>query len=69
MTIHCENNNPFLTVTNLNRAIEVSHWGVISVEEIIDVAHTGATLRGPFSRYEFQRDQSGIASVKSFKVM
>lgn len=69
MTIHCENNNPFLTVTNLNRAIEVSHWGVISVEEVIDVAHTGAVLKGPFSRYEFQRDQSGIASVKSFKTV
>ncbi|KFM78242.1 Dolichyl-diphosphooligosaccharide--protein glycosyltransferase subunit 1, partial [Stegodyphus mimosarum] len=69
MTIHCENNNPFLTVTNLNRAIEVSHWGVISVEENIDAAHTGAILKGPFSRYEFQRDQSGIASVKSFKTV
>ncbi|GFQ66461.1 dolichyl-diphosphooligosaccharide--protein glycosyltransferase subunit 1 [Trichonephila clavata] len=69
MTIHCENNNPFLTVTNLNRAIEVSHWGVISVEEEIDIAHTGAQLKGAFSRYEFQRDQSGIAAVKSFKTI
>ncbi|XP_054717995.1 dolichyl-diphosphooligosaccharide--protein glycosyltransferase subunit 1-like [Uloborus diversus] len=69
LTIHCENNNPFLSVTNINRAIEVSHWGVISVEEDIDLAHTGAQLKGPFSRYEFQRDQSGIASVKSFKTV
>ncbi|XP_071037352.1 dolichyl-diphosphooligosaccharide--protein glycosyltransferase subunit 1 [Parasteatoda tepidariorum] len=69
LTIHCENNSPFLSVSNLNRAIEVSHWGVISVEETIDITHTGATLKGPFSRYEFQRDQSGIASVKSFKTV
>ncbi|GBL89998.1 Dolichyl-diphosphooligosaccharide--protein glycosyltransferase subunit 1 [Araneus ventricosus] len=69
MTIHCENNNAFLTVTNLNRAIEVSHWGVISIEEEIDIAHTGAKLKGAFSRYEFQRDQSGISSVKSFKTV
>ncbi|GIY26460.1 dolichyl-diphosphooligosaccharide--protein glycosyltransferase subunit 1 [Caerostris extrusa] len=68
MTIHCENNNRFLTVTNLHRAIEVSHWGVISVEETIDISHTGAQLKGSFSRYEFQRDQSGFNSVKSFKV-
>lgn len=69
MIIHCENNNPFLSVTNLNRAIEVSHWGVISIEEVVDIAHTGATLKGPFSRYEFQRDQSGLSAVKSFKTV
>jgi oligosaccharyltransferase complex subunit alpha (ribophorin I) len=69
LTIHCENNSPFLSVTNLHRAIEVSHWGIISVEEEVDVAHTGSLLKGAFSRYEFQRDQSGIASVKSFKTV
>uniref|UniRef100_A0A023FPR2 Dolichyl-diphosphooligosaccharide--protein glycosyltransferase subunit 1 n=1 Tax=Amblyomma cajennense TaxID=34607 RepID=A0A023FPR2_AMBCJ len=69
LTVHYENNNPFLTVTNLNRAIEVSHWGVISVEEVIDLRHTGATLKGSFSRYEYQRDQNGVSSVKSFKTI
>lgn len=69
MLIHYENNSPFLTVTHLERTIEVSHWGVISVEEVVDLIHTGAILKGPFSRYEFQREtQSGVSSVKSFKV-
>lgn len=69
MTVHYENNNPFLTVSRLERSVEVSHWGVISIEEVIDIVHTGATLKGPFSRYEFQRDQSGISAVKSFKTV
>uniref|UniRef100_A0A2R5LA90 Dolichyl-diphosphooligosaccharide--protein glycosyltransferase subunit 1 n=1 Tax=Ornithodoros turicata TaxID=34597 RepID=A0A2R5LA90_9ACAR len=69
MVIHYENNNPFLTVTNLGRSIEVSHWGVISVEEVIDVRHSGAVLKGSFSRYEYQRDQNGVSSVKSFRTV
>ncbi|EEC02477.1 ribophorin, putative, partial [Ixodes scapularis] len=69
MTVHYENNNAFLTVTSLERAIEVSHWGVISVEEVIDLRHTGAILKGSFSRYEYQRDQNGVSSVKSFRTV
>jgi oligosaccharyltransferase complex subunit alpha (ribophorin I) len=69
MSIHFENNAPFLTITNLERVIEVSHWGNIAVEETIDLKHSGAALKGPFSRYEYQREtQSGLSSVKSFKV-
>ncbi|XP_054162996.1 dolichyl-diphosphooligosaccharide--protein glycosyltransferase subunit 1-like [Oppia nitens] len=69
LKIHYENNSPFLTVTRLERNIEVSHWSaIVSVEETIDVLHTGAELKGPFSRYEFQREPTnGISSVKSWK--
>lgn len=51
LKIHNENNAPFLTVTKLERTLELSHWaGIISVEEIIDVRHDGAQLKGSFSR-------------------
>jgi oligosaccharyltransferase complex subunit alpha (ribophorin I) len=69
MTVHFENNNPFLVVTKLERAIELSMWGNIAVEETLDVRHSGAKLKGPFSRYEFQRESSGVSSVKSFKTV
>jgi len=69
MVIHYENNSPFLAVTNLNRVIEVSHWGNIAVEETIDISHYGAKLRGPFSRFDYQRSQDGVSSVKSFKTI
>lgn len=69
MKIHYENNTPFLTISSITRTIEVSHWGNIAVEETIDLRHTGAVLKGAFSRYDYQRQSdSGISSVKSFKV-
>jgi len=52
----------------MTRVIEVSHWGNIAVEETYDLIHSGAVLKGPFSRYEYQRHQDGVSSVKSFKV-
>ncbi|XP_062325461.1 dolichyl-diphosphooligosaccharide--protein glycosyltransferase subunit 1 [Osmerus eperlanus] len=70
MKVHYENNSPFLTISSITRTIEVSHWGNIAVEETIDLRHTGASLKGPFSRYDYQRQSdSGISSVKSFKTI
>ncbi|XP_058120709.1 dolichyl-diphosphooligosaccharide--protein glycosyltransferase subunit 1 [Anopheles ziemanni] len=70
MTIHFENYTPFLTVTRLERTIEVSHWGNIAVEETIDIVHSGAELKGPFSRYDYQKDsRSNQPSVKSYKTL
>lgn len=68
MSIHFENNNPFLAITRLERVIEVSHWGNIAVEETLDIRHIGAKLKGSFSRFDYQRlPNSGISAVKSFK--
>lgn len=68
LVIHYENNSPFMAVTNLDRLIEVSHWGNIAIEETIQILHTGAILKGSFSRYDYQRNpNSGQSSVKSYK--
>ncbi|XP_065222156.1 dolichyl-diphosphooligosaccharide--protein glycosyltransferase subunit 1 [Planococcus citri] len=68
VVIHYENNSPFLIASKLERKIEISHWGNIAVEEEITLEHTGAKLKGPFSRYDYQREpDSGMSSVKSFK--
>ncbi|XP_055773202.1 dolichyl-diphosphooligosaccharide--protein glycosyltransferase subunit 1-like isoform X1 [Salvelinus fontinalis] len=70
LKVHYENNTPFLTISSITRIIEVSHWGNVAVEETIDMRHTGAFLKGPFSRYDYQRQSdSGISSVKSFKTI
>lgn len=70
MTLHYENNSPFLTVTRLERLIEISHWGNIAVEEQIEIKHTGAKLKGPFSRYDYQRDMSTAQhSIKSYRTI
>merc|ERR1712241_402913 len=67
MTVHYENNHPFLVVTKMERVVELAMWGNIVIEETIDVRHNGAALKGSFSRYEFQRENSGVAAIKSFK--
>jgi len=69
LALHYENNTPFLAVTKMIRTIEVSHWGNIAVEETYDMRHTGAKLKGPFSRYDYQRQPSPLSSVKSFKTV
>lgn len=69
LLIHYENNSPFLTVTHLKRHIEVSHWGNIAITEHVNLLHTGATLKGSFSRYDYQKDNSGFNSIKSFKTI
>lgn len=69
ITIHYDNNNPFLKVTKLTRTIELSHWGNVAITEVIDLVHHGAKLKGSFSRYDYQREtNSGMSSVKSFKM-
>merc|ERR1712223_1420052 len=69
LTVHSENNSPMLVVSSLSRLIEVSMWGNLAIEETIDVVHRGAQLKGSFSRYEFQRESSGVSSVKNFKTL
>ncbi|KAM3958976.1 dolichyl-diphosphooligosaccharide--protein glycosyltransferase subunit 1-like [Aphomia sociella] len=70
LNVHYKNNSPFLTVTRVERLVEVSHWGNIAIEEIIEVEHTGAKLKGPFSRYDYQQDHhSGPASIRSYKTL
>ena len=44
--VYFENKNKFLTVTRLERVIEISHWGNITIEEIIDLLHTEVLLKG-----------------------
>ena len=52
--VHYVNNAPFATFTQVLKEIEVSHWGNVAVEEQIDMAHTGAKLKGGFSRLDYQ---------------
>ncbi|GJQ71692.1 hypothetical protein Trydic_g11386 [Trypoxylus dichotomus] len=58
LIVHYESNAPFLTVTRIERLIEISHWGNIAVQENTEIYHSGAKLKGPFSRYDYQRDSA-----------
>jgi hypothetical protein len=45
LSIHYENQYPFVTARTLRKAIEVSHWGNINVEESYLLEHSGAKLK------------------------
>ncbi len=52
--VHYTNNLPFAKLSSMVREVEVSHWGSIAVEEIYELQHAGALLKGGFSRFEYQ---------------
>ena len=43
--IHYENNSPFLVVEQLEREVEVSHWGNVAITDKIWLKHAGAQLK------------------------
>ena len=45
IVVHFENNGPFIRVLDLQRIIEVSHWGNIAVEEHVHIKHCGELCR------------------------
>lgn len=53
--LHFVNNEAFVTMTYMHKDIEVSHWGNVAVEEHYEIRHTGATLDGGFSRFDYQQ--------------
>ncbi len=65
LSIHFENEYPFITMSSARKLIEVSHFGNINVEEHYVLTHTGARLKGVFSRYDYQRQQKAGASFRS----
>lgn len=54
ITIHYQNNAPFVKALQAIREIEVSHWGNVAFEDFVEVQHAGAALKGGFSRLDFQ---------------
>ncbi|KAL4576470.1 hypothetical protein LXL04_012564 [Taraxacum kok-saghyz] len=64
--LHFENNNPFAVVEELEREIEISHWGNLQITEHYTLVHNGAKHKGGFSRVEYQSRPS-MSGVSSFK--
>ncbi|KAI8143937.1 Ribophorin I [Fennellomyces sp. T-0311] len=55
LRVHFEYTKPLLTVTELVRDLEVSHWGGnLAVEENYKLHHSGAQLENEFSRVTYQ---------------
>jgi len=50
---HFRNNNPFLTMTEVVRDFEISHWGNVRVSESYNIRHDGAKLVGPYETTDY----------------
>eukprot|EP00339_Tiarina_fusa_P026620 CAMPEP_0117029144 /NCGR_PEP_ID=MMETSP0472-20121206/21132_1 /TAXON_ID=693140 ORGANISM="Tiarina fusus, Strain LIS" /NCGR_SAMPLE_ID=MMETSP0472 /ASSEMBLY_ACC=CAM_ASM_000603 /LENGTH=596 /DNA_ID=CAMNT_0004736835 /DNA_START=8 /DNA_END=1798 /DNA_ORIENTATION=+ len=62
--VHMYNTARFVTVDNLVRDIEVSHWGNVAVEESYLLHHGGTPLKGTFSRLDYMMGKVGNSIPK-----
>lgn len=61
---HYEYTNPIVTITELKRELQVSHWGGnLAVTEDYSLRHDGARLLGGFSRLDYQNDREVLAKT------
>src|SRR4051812_24443514 len=65
LEVHALNNYPMAKFASMARELEVSHWGAITVEEIYELRHAGAKLKGGFSRFDYQMRRT--ATSPSFR--
>jgi hypothetical protein len=47
------NNNPQVVFTEVQRTIDVSHWGNVGIIENYKMVNTGPSLKGEFSRVTY----------------
>ena len=57
LSLHFENNKPFVVFNYVNKTYMISHWGNIAVEEQYQIENIGAKLDGEFGRIDY--DESG----------
>jgi oligosaccharyltransferase complex subunit alpha (ribophorin I) len=69
LRVHYKNHSPFLTVSKLTREVEVSMWGRVSIEDVYDLEHSGAKLKGGFSRYDYQALHQKSASFYDLRAL
>ncbi len=52
-TVFGVNNNPLVEFTEVEKIIEVSHWGNVGITENYKIINKGPSLKGEFSRVTF----------------
>ncbi|CAM9688459.1 unnamed protein product [Phaeothamnion confervicola] len=69
LRVHYVNHAPFAKAESCLREIEVSSWGNIAVEELYELVHDGAALKGGFSRLDYGTRRSGYVPNPSFRML
>lgn len=64
--VHGVNNEPQVVFSEVERIIEVSHWGNIAITEFYKLKNVGPTLKGEFSRVQFS-SQNNFEAKNAWK--
>jgi oligosaccharyltransferase complex subunit alpha (ribophorin I) len=67
MSVHYMNHNKFAKFSTVSREVEVSHWGNVAFEDVYELKHFGAKLKGGFSRFDYQMRRQGQQQTHSFR--
>jgi len=59
LMVHFRNNNPFLTMTEVVRDMEISMWGNVRVSEGYNIRHDGAKLVGAYESNDYSASMMG----------
>lgn len=64
------NNGPMAIFTEMQRTIEISHWGNINVEDHIEMINEGAGVKGEWGRIDFNLydPSNGRAAIKIVEI-
>lgn len=68
---HFNHNTPLPYFTQVERNIEVSHWGNVAVNEIYSLVNRGANLTGEFDRIDFlsKHQESALNALESLEAI
>lgn len=71
ISVHYENFAPFAQVTELEREIQVSHWGAVYFEERYNLRHAGSKVVGEWSRFDLMTRPAefGRASIPAVQAV
>jgi len=71
MQVHFRNNLPILMFSKVERTIQISHWGAISVEEYYVLHNEGAAIKGEYGRVDFNDylPDSGKSALKNLDIV
>ena len=67
ISVHYMNHNKFAKFSTVYREVEVSHWGNVAFEDVYELKHFGAKLKGGFSRFDYQMRRQGQQQSHSFR--
>ena len=64
--LHGVNNEPQVVFTDVERIVEISHWGTISITQFYKIKNTGPSIKGEFSRIQFS-SQNKFEAKNAFR--